>query len=96
MTGVVETFIGGVHLATPHSPDEYPGVKVVRPGQWEYAVIVPSDGQTFAARGGEWVPGYRLRSGIEAQGFTLGPGDEVTRLRADLPGSLAEWRVRRA
>ena len=118
MTRVVETFVSGIHLATPHGPEEYPGLQVVRPGEWDYAVIVPTDGQTFTALGGEWVPGYRLRRGItsaqrsgapctdsaqrsgapfiEAQGFTLGPGDEVTRVRTDLPGFLAEWRVRRA
>ena len=110
MTRVVETFVSGIHLATPHAPEAYPGLQVVRPGEWAYAVIVPNDGQTFTALGGEWVPGYRLRPGapcidsaqrseapcIEAQGFTLGPGDEVTRVRTGLPGFLAEWRMRRA
>ena len=92
MTRIVETFVSGIHLATPHAPEAYPGLQVVRPGEWDYAVIVPNDGQTFTALGGEWVPGYQLRRGaqcITAQGFTLGPGDEVTRVRTGLPGFLA-------
>lgn len=91
-----EIYRGGIHLTTPHGPGDYPGLNVVRPGSWEYAVIVPQDGQTFTARGGERLVPYQLRSGLRAQGFTLRPGDQATRVRTGLPGFFAEWHVQRA
>lgn len=88
---------GGLNVVTPHAPEAYPGLLVVRPGlSWRVAVIVPQDGDTIVARGGETLYGYRTPDGGVADGFRLEPGDRATRLRSDLPWSMAEWRLERA
>jgi len=87
---------GGLNVVTPHAPEAYPGLQVVRPGSWRYAVIVPRDGDTIVARGGETLYGYRTPDGGVADGFRLEPGDRATRVRSDLPWSMAEWRVERS
>lgn len=94
--GTVELYRGGMNLATPHGPDAYPGHEVVHPAGWAFAVIIPADGRAFTALGGERLHAYKTARGAAAEGFTLHRGDRVTRLRADLPHALAEWRVERA
>lgn len=94
--GPVETYRGGVHLTTTHEPAAYSDVQAVQVGAWRYAVLVPEDGRTFTALGGERLLPYETARGARAEGFTLRPGDRVTRLRSDLPSSFAEWRIERA
>src|SRR5262245_36383376 len=90
----MERYVGSRNPLTPHAADRYEGLLVVdvAPG-WPYNVIVPTDGQTIVGLGGERVYGYTTPAGVEAQGFTLGPGDRATRVRSDLPAHLCEWRV---
>ena len=91
------TFVGARNLVTPHSPDAYPGLLVVRPGpEWSVAIIVPEVGQTVNARGGEKAYGYDTVDGGSADGFELGPGDRATLVRTGLPFAFVEWRVERA
>jgi hypothetical protein len=93
----IETFIAGRNLMTSHAAECYPGLRVVRPGPlWSIGLIVPVDGQTIVARGGERIHGYVTASGEGAQGFALEPGDQATVLRSDLPAFLVEWRIERA
>lgn len=92
----VETRVGGRNVLTPHGPDGYPGLLVVRPGpEWKVCVIVPEDGQTILARGGEKTYSYQTVDGGRAEGFELQPGDEATLVRSGLPFSMVEWRIRR-
>lgn len=94
-----ETFVGGRNLLTPHAPGAYKdaGLLVVRPGSlWSVAVIVPNDGQSVLAQGGEKVYDYETVDGGQAQGFELSPGDRATLLRSGLPYSFVEWKVERA
>ena len=92
-----ETFVGAVNLVTPHPASAYQGVLAVKPGPlWEVAVLVPNDGQTFVALGGERAYGYQTVDGGQAQEFELRKGDRATRLRSDLPHSMGEWRIDRA
>lgn len=92
----VEIYRGAHHLTTHHPKEDYPGLLVVIPFEWSFAVIVPQDGQTIVARGGERLIPFPTISGQEAQGFTLSPGDRATRIRTDLPNSFAEWHVVRS
>lgn len=94
---VVETFRAARNLLTPHGPDRYPGLLVVKPDQrWEQYVIVAQDGTSFVAAGGEKVYSYRTVDGGRAQGFVLRPGDHATLSRSGFPYSLVEWVVRRS
>jgi hypothetical protein len=96
-TGVVERYRSGRNLQTPHAPDAYPGLRVVKPGpRWATSIIVPADGQTVMGRGGERVLAYVTASGVRAAGFQLGPGDRARMVAWDLPASLVEWEVLRA
>ena len=92
-----EHFRGSCNPMTPHGCDKYQGLLVVdvAPG-WPYNVIVPNDGETIVALGGERILAYKTPSGAVADGFTLRPGDRATRVRSDLPSHLAEWKVDRA
>jgi hypothetical protein len=92
-----ETFRSGRNLLTPHGPESYPGLLVVKPGpEWEVFVIVPEDGATILARGGEKVYAYETSGGGHADGFELRAGDRATLWRSGLPHALVEWRVERA
>jgi hypothetical protein len=92
-----ETFIAGRNLMTTHGAECYPGLRVVRPGPlWSIGLIVPEDGQTVVARGGERIHGYETMGGACAQAFQLEGGDRATLVRSDLEASLVEWRVERA
>jgi hypothetical protein len=93
--GRAEIYRGAQNLTTQHGPEHYPGIQVVLPFEWSYAVIVLRDGQSFTARGGERLLPYRTADGAVAEGFTLSPGDRVTRVRSDLPHAFAEWQVLR-
>ena len=74
-----ETLSGGRNLLTPHLPEAYAGLLVVRPGPlWEVSVIVPEPGQTLSARGGERLYAYSTPSGARAERLELHPGDEFT------------------
>lgn len=92
----LELYRGAQNLTTPHRPADYPAeLRVVVPCEWSFGVIILEDGQSFVARGGERLIAYRTAHGGIAQGFTLRPGDRVTRLRSDLPHAFAEWQVQR-
>ena len=81
---------------TPHGPESYPGLLVVRPGpEWSVHVIVPNDGQTIVAKGGEKVYGYDTVDGGHADAWELGPGDRATLVRSGLPFSLVDWEIER-
>jgi hypothetical protein len=86
----------GRNLLTPHGPEHYPGLLVVKPGpEWDTFVIVPEDGETVLARGGEKVYGYETVDGGCAEGFELQPGERATLVRSGLPFSLVEWQIER-
>jgi hypothetical protein len=86
----------GRNLLTPHAPDHYPGLLVVKPGpEWDTYVIVPEDGQTVSALGGEKVYGYETVDGGRAEGFELAPGERATLVRSGLPFALVEWQIER-
>lgn len=88
---------GGRNLVTTHGPESYPGLLVVKPGpDWQVWVIVPEDGQTVRAVGGERTYGYETVDGGRAEGFELRAGDRATLVRSGLPFSLVEWRIERA
>jgi hypothetical protein len=93
--GQPEIYRGAQNLTTQHAPEHYPGIQVVLPFEWSYAVIIPQDGQSFTALGGERLLPYQTADGAVAQGFTLSAGDRVTRVRSDLPHAFAEWHVLR-
>lgn len=84
------------NLLTPHGPQGYPGLLVVKPGpEWDTFVIVPEDGQTIRALGGEKVYAYETVDGGRAEGFELARGERATLVRSGLPFSLVEWRIDR-
>jgi hypothetical protein len=91
-----ETLRGGRNLLTPHRPGDYPGLRVLEPGEWDLALIVPEEGQTIAALGGEKVLPYRTPDGGEAQGFVLRAGDRATVVVLRGAFQMAEWRIERA
>jgi hypothetical protein len=94
--GVKRKLHSGRNLLTPHGPESYPDLLVVKPGpDWDTFVIVPEDGQTVLARGGEKVYGYETIDGGSAEGFELGRGDRATLVRSGLPFSLVEWQIER-
>jgi hypothetical protein len=94
---MVEILRGSLNPMTPHACDRYGDIVVVdvAPG-WPYNVIVPKDGQTIVALGGERILAYTTPTGAVAEGFELRPGDRATRVRSDLPHHLGEWRIERA
>ncbi len=84
------------NLLTPHGPESYPGLLVVKPGpEWDTFVIVPEDGQTILAQGGEKVYGYETVDGGRAEAFELARGERATLARSGLPFSLVEWQIER-
>jgi len=91
----VETYRSGRNLETPHPPEAYPGLRVVRIGQWPVNLITPKDGEIVIALGGERVFGYETVDGGRAEGFDLRSGDRATLVRSDLPFFFAEWRIER-
>ena len=95
--GNTEIYRGSCNPVTSHGCDAYRGLLVVdvAPG-WPYNVIVPNDGETIVALGGERIVAYTTPSGARAEGFVLRPGDRATRVRSELPHHLAEWRIERA
>ena len=93
---MADTYKAGRNLLTPHGPEGYPGLLVVKPGPgWEVFVIVPEDGATIVAQGDERIYAYDTVDGGHADGFVLRPGDRATLLRSGLPFSLVEWSVKR-
>jgi len=95
--GAIERYRAGRNLMTPHGAAAYPGLRVIKPGPgWSGWLIVPGDGQTVVARGGERVLAYRAISGPEAAGFVLAAGDRARMVAWDLPASLVEWEIERA
>ncbi len=94
---MTETLRAGRNLLTPHGPDQYPGLLVVKPDpRWEVHVIVPDDGATIVARGGEKIYAYETVDGGRADGFELRPGDRATLVQSNLPFFLVQWRIERA
>lgn len=91
----MEVYRGAHNLKTTHGAEHYPGILVVVPCQWSYGVIVPRDGQTIIAQGGERLVPFRTAAGVEAQGFMLAPGDRATRVCIEPSHSFAEWHVTR-
>lgn len=95
--GRIERYRGSLNPLTPHECDRYGTLTVVKAGpEWPYNVIVPNDGDTIVALGGEKILAYTTPSGVVAEGFELRPGDRATRVKSGLPAHLAEWRVERA
>jgi len=93
----VETVRGARNLVTPHPPESYPGLLVVKPGPgWKLWIIVPEEGQGVAALGGEQAYDYVTLDGGRAQGFELRRGDRGTITRTGLPHAFVEWRIERA
>lgn len=89
----LRTIVAMRTLTTPHPPESYPGLRVVRPGPgWPWC-IVPAEGQVVVARGGEAAEEYETADGLRAQGFELLGGDRAQIVRSGLPGALVEWRV---
>jgi hypothetical protein len=94
---LTETYTGARNVLTLHGPEAYPGLPVVKPGPlWEVFVIVPEDGASIVARGGEKIYAYDTVDGGHADGFELRPGDRATLVRSGLPFCFVEWRVERA
>ncbi len=94
---MTERHRSGRNLLTAHPAAAYPGLRVVKPGErWSVSLIVPADGQTVLALGGERVLGYVTPSGVLADGFELRAGDRARMVAWDLPASLVEWDVERA
>lgn len=92
----IEHYRGSRNPLTPHPCDRYGTLLVVSVGRgWPYNVIVPNDGDTIVALGGERVLGYTTPDGAVAEPFELRPGDRATRIRSDLPAHLCEWRISR-
>ena len=97
VTMAVEIYRGSLNPLPPHACDRYAPLLVVHPAPgWPYNVIIPNDGETILALGGERILAYTTPGGGVAQAFELRPGDRATRVRPDLPFHLAEWRVERA
>lgn len=92
----MEVLVAGRNLLTPHGDDAYPGLLVWRGPGWDLGVIVPDDGQTLLARGGEKAYGYETIDGGRAAGFELRAGDRATLVRSGLPHALVEWAIERA
>lgn len=94
---MVETRTSARNLVTAHAPECYPGHLVVKPGPlWDAFVVVPEDGATIVALGGESAYDYETVDGGHAEGFSLLPGDRATLVRSGLPFSLVEWRIERS
>jgi len=92
----VDVVRGSINLYTPHRSTAYPGIMVVRPGpQWTEGLMVPEEGQTIVALGGEHAYGYTTPAGGVAQEIVLESGDRATLLKVGLPHYLGEWRVER-
>jgi hypothetical protein len=87
---------GGRNVLTPHDAERYPGLRVIRPGEWDMALIIPDEGQTIVALGGETLYPYETVDGGRAEGFNLAPGDLARMVRKGLPYEMAEWRLERA
>ncbi len=95
--GVLERAFGARNLVTPHPPESYPGLDVVKPGPgWKLWIIVPEDGQAISGRGGERTYSYETVGGGRALEFELRAGDRATITRSGLEHSFVEWRIERA
>ena len=92
----MELLTAARNLVTPHGAEAYPGLLVWRGPGWSLGVIVPDDGQTILARGGETAYGYETVDGGWAAGFELHAGDRATLVRCGLPHALVEWCIERA
>ncbi len=93
----METCRSGRNVLTPHPGAAYPGVEVLRPGpEWELGLIVPAEGQTIVALGGERTYAYETVDGGRAEAFELRPGDRATLVRRSLRFAVAEWRIERS
>jgi hypothetical protein len=93
----VLTVRGARNLVTPHPPEAYPGLLVVKPGPgWKLWIIVPEDGQPLSGRGGERTYAYETVDGTRAEAFELRPGDVATIARSGLARGFVEWRIERA
>ena len=94
---VTETFAASRTLHTVHAPELYPGIRTLRPVDWQLTMLLADEGQSFVAQGGEYCYGYRTVAGDTAQAFELHAGDRATLVRkSGLPGKLSAWRVERA
>jgi hypothetical protein len=94
---LVETARGARNLVTPHPPESYPGLLVVKPGPgWKHWIIVPEDGQALSALGGERTYAYATVDGSRAEEFELRPGDRATITRSGLEHAFVEWTIERA
>jgi hypothetical protein len=94
---VIETLEAGRNLLTPHPGEAYPGIEVLRPGpEWDLGIMVPAEGQTIVALGGERAYAYQTIDGGRAAGFELRPGDRATLMRRTIHFALAQWRIERA
>jgi hypothetical protein len=92
----IEALRGGRNVLTPHPGEAYPGLRVIRPGEWDESLITPEAGQTIVALGGERVHPYQTIDGGRAEGFVLARGDRATVVVLGLPFHMAEWRIERA
>lgn len=95
MTDAV-TLTGGRNVLTPHGVECYPGLRVIQPGEWDMALIIPDEGQTLEALGGETLYPYETIDGGRAEGFLLAPGDRARMVRKGLPYEMAEWHLEHA
>ena len=91
-----EVIRGSRNVLTPHGAAAYPGLLVILAEEWDEALIIPKEGQTIVARGGEHVYPYETIDGGHADGFTLRPGDRATIVRMGLAFELSEWHIVRA
>ena len=97
LAAAAATARGARNLVSPHPPESYEGLLVVKPGPgWRRFILVPEDGQTVTALGGEEAYAYVTVDGGRAQGFILRPGDRATIVRSGLPHAFVEWRIDRA
>jgi len=94
----VDTFRGSRNLHTQHPSESYPGIRIFDAGAgWDAKIICAVPGDNFVALGGEYCYAYETPDGIQALGFTLGPGDRATVVAVrEETAFLAEWRVERA
>lgn len=93
----LETRTSARNVLTLHPPESYPGLLVVKGApQWQVWVIVPEDGQTILASGGEKVYAYDTVDGGHAEGWELRRGDRATLVRSGQPHGFAVWRIERS
>jgi hypothetical protein len=91
-----ESVRGGRNALTPHDAESYPGLRVLRPEEWDLSLIVAEDGQTIVALGGEVVYPYDTIDGGHARGFELRRGDRAKLVCMGLPFEMGQWLIERA